>query len=246
MTRTVLILGARSDIARATAHAFAAKGYSIWLAGRNVDELKSDCQDLQIRFGVQAAAYGVDALKIETHEAFAAELPGVPDIAVCAIGLMGDQSESEVTVAAMAKVMRSNFEGPASLLAIFANRMLARGSGTLVGISSVAGLRGRASNYVYGAAKAGFTAFLSGLRNRMAHNRTGVQVITVLPGFVRTKMTAGMALPAILTAEPEELGRAILNAVENSRDVIYVRPVWRFIMLIIRLIPEAIFKKMSI
>jgi len=143
-------------------------------------------------------------------------------------------------------VLRSNFEGPASLFTVLANRMAARGSGTLLGISSVAGERGRAANYVYGSAKAGFTAFLSGLRNRLARDKTGVHVVTVLPGFVYTQMTQGMDLPAKLTAQPTEVAQAIVNAVEKQRDVIYVRPVWQAVMLAIRNIPEFQFKKMSI
>jgi hypothetical protein len=143
-----------------------------------------------------------------------------------------------------ASVMRANFEGPATILGALANAMEARGSGTLVGISSVAGERGRASNYVYGSAKAGFTAFLSGLRNRLAGK--GVHVVTVLPGFVATKMTEGMDLPARLVAQPEEVATAILAAVERGQEVIYVRRIWRLIMAIIRAIPETIFKKTSI
>jgi short-subunit dehydrogenase len=141
-------------------------------------------------------------------------------------------------------VIRSNFEGPAMALAELANRFEARGSGVLVGISSVAGERGRASNYVYGAAKAGFTAYLSGLRNRLA--KRGVHVVTVLPGFVATRMTEGMDLPARLTAQPGEVAEAVLRAVERRRDVIYVRPVWRVVMGIIRAMPEPVFKRTTL
>jgi short-subunit dehydrogenase len=119
-----------------------------------------------------------------------------------------------------------------------------RGSGTIIGISSVAGERGRASNYVYGAAKAGFTAFLSGLRNRLAAK--GVRVITVKPGFVATRMTEGMKLPPRLTAQPEEVAAAILAATSRRFDVTYVRPIWWLIMAIIRLIPEPVFKKLKL
>ena len=140
--------------------------------------------------------------------------------------------------------MRSNFEGPASIMATLANRFEERGSGTLVGVSSVAGERGRATNYVYGGAKAGFTAFLSGLRNRLA--KKGVHVLTVLPGFVATRMTAGMDLPAKLTAQPAEVADKIAAAVAAGRNVIYVRSVWWLIMMIIRNIPERIFKGMKI
>jgi short-subunit dehydrogenase len=119
-----------------------------------------------------------------------------------------------------------------------------RGSGTIIGISSVAGDRGRASNYIYGSAKAGFTAFLSGLRNRLA--ATGVHVVTVKPGFVDTKMTEGMKLPPLLTAQPSEVGQAVLAAERKRRDAIYVRPIWFPVMTVIRLIPERVFKKLHL
>jgi short-subunit dehydrogenase len=157
---------------------------------------------------------------------------------------MGKQVENEQDMAAATTVMRSNYEGPASVLGLLANRFDARGSGKIVGISSVAGLRGRATNYVYGSAKAGFTAFLSGLRNRMA--KRGVHVMTVLPGFVATRMTEGMDLPEKLTAQPEEVAKAIDLGLRKQRNVLYVRPIWQLIMLIITMIPERIFKGMKI
>lgn len=240
----VLILGARSDIGKAVAHKFAALGHPVQLAARNAASLEADKTDMELRYRVAVSLHDFDALALDTHDAFVAALPELPRIAVCAVGLMGEQSENERDVAAAARVMRSNFEGPASILATLANRFEERGSGTIVGISSVAGDRGRATNYVYGSAKAGFTAFLSGLRNRLA--KRGVHVVTVLPGFVATQMTEGMDLPAKLTAEPSELAEAIARAVERKKNVIYVRPIWRLIMLIIRTIPERIFKGMKI
>ena len=240
----VLILGARSDIGKAVAHKFAALGHSVQLAARHASALEADKTDMELRYGVSVSLHEFDALATETHEAFVGELPELPRVAVCAVGLMGQQAENEHDVAAAARVMRSNYEGPASILAILANRFENRGSGTIVGISSVAGDRGRATNYVYGSAKAGFTAFLSGLRNRLA--KRGVHVVTVLPGFVATQMTEGMDLPAKLTAEPSEVADAIARAVERKKDVIYVRPIWRLIMLIIRNIPERLFKRMKI
>lgn len=245
MTKTpVLILGARSDIGKAVAHKFAALGYPIQLAARNASALEADKTDMELRYGVSVSLHEFDALATDTHEAFVAGLPVLPQIAVCAVGLMGLQAENERDVSAAARVMRSNYEGPACILALLANRFEERGSGSIVGISSVAGDRGRATNYVYGSAKAGFTAFLSGLRNRLA--KRGVHVVTVLPGFVATQMTEGMDLPAKLTAEPSEVADAIARAVERKKDVIYVRPIWRLIMLIIRNIPERMFKGMKI
>lgn len=240
----VLILGAASDIARATARAFAEKGCAIQLAARDPDRLAADRADLETRYGVAVSVHALDALDLDSHEGFVDGLPELPAIAVCAIGLMGDQAGNAADMTRAALILRSNFEGPASLLGVLANKMEARGSGTLVGISSVAGERGRASNYVYGSAKAGFTAYLSGLRNRLA--KRGVHVVTVLPGFVDTRMTEGMDLPKPLLAQPQEVGRAIVAAVEKTRNIIHVRRIWWLVMAIIKAIPEGVFKKTSI
>lgn len=242
--QSVLILGARSDIGMAVAHRFAAAGHPIQLAARAPETLEADGSDLRLRHGVPVTLHAFDVLDTASHQSFVAGLNPLPQVVVCAVGLMGEQAISERDPVAAARVLRSNFEGPASILALLANRFEARGSGTLVGISSVAGERGRATNYVYGAAKAGFTAWLSGLRNRLA--KRGVHVLTVLPGFVATRMTAGMDLPAKLTAQPAEVAGAIYRAVQSSRNVIYVKPVWALIMAIIRNIPERVFKGMKL
>ncbi len=244
MKGPVLIIGAASDIAQATGRAFAAKGHPIQLAARNVARLQDEAAHLKTRYDVDATLHELDALDIAGHEAFVEGLPELPTISVSAFGVLGEQDANAASAETSATIMRSNFEGPAALLGVLANAMEARGSGALVGISSVAGDRGRASNYVYGAAKAGFTAFLSGLRNRLA--KKGVHVVTVLPGFVDTAMTEGMDTPGPLTAKPDEVAQAIVKAVEKERNVIYVRPIWRLVMAIIRNIPEPIFKKTSI
>ena len=240
----VLILGARSDIAMAAAHRFAKAGYDIQLAARNSESLGTDKSDIELRYEVAVTLHSFDALNIGSHERFVDDLPQLPAVAVCAVGYMGQQAENERDVQAAAQVMRSNFEGPASILGVLANRFEQRGSGTLVGISSVAGERGRATNYVYGSAKAGFTAFLSGLRNRLT--KKGVHVVTVLPGFVATKMTEDMDLPAKLTAQPDEVGTAVFNAAQKKQNIIYVKSIWCLIMMVIRNIPERIFKRMKI
>lgn len=227
----------------ACAHAFAAKGDVVTLAARRVETLEADARDIELRFGGAVALREFDVLDTDELEAFVASAE-LPDVVICAVGLLGDQALDERDAADATLVMRSNFEGPALAMAAYANAMEARGSGVIVGISSVAGDRGRATNYVYGSAKAGFTAFLSGLRNRLAKN--GVHVVTVKPGFVATKMTEHMDLPDRLTAAPAEIGRAVVDAVEREKDTIYVRVIWRVIMGIIRLIPERVFKKLSI
>ena len=197
----------------AVAHRFAKAGFNIQLAARNSKSLHDDKANLELRYQIDVTLYEFDALNISSHIDFVNNLHALPIIAVCAVGYMGGQADTEQDFHVATQVMRSNFEGPALILAALANRFEQRGSGTLVGISSVAGERGRASNYVYGSAKAGFTSFLSGLRNRLASK--GVHVVTVLPGFVATKMTDGMRLPA-LTAKPDAVAAATQVLCKNS------------------------------
>ena len=241
---TVLILGARSDIAMSTAHFFAKAGCDLQLAARNIDTLDQYKSNFEQKYQINVTLHEFDALKINSHKNFAKSLPQLPNIIVCAVGCMGEQKKNEQDIELVSNIIRSNFEGPASIFLIFANLFEQRGSGTLVGISSVAGERGRAKNYIYGSSKAGFTVFLSGLRNRLAMR--GVHVVTVLPGFVATKMTDNIQLPKKITAQPDQVGKAILNAVKKRTIIIYVSPIWRIIMMIIRNIPEQIFKKMKL
>lgn len=239
-TGTALLIGATSDIGRATARLLAAQGWALQLAGRDSAALARDARDIEARTGAAPQVLEWDALA----ESLPVEaLDPLPDLAVCVVGLLGDQAESERDAAAATRVMHTNYTAPALLLGALAQRFERRGSGILVGVASVAGDRGRAVNYVYGSAKAGLIAFLSGLRGRLAKH--GVHVVTVKPGFVRTRMTAGMNLPALLAASPEEAAEAIVRAVGRRRDVVYVRRVWKVVMWFIRALPERVFKRMT-
>ena len=239
---TALVIGATSDIGRAIAHMLAADGRALQLAARDSARLHREMQDLQVRTDVAVTAHRCDVLDADGGVSLLDTLDPLPDVAVCVVGLLGEQAESEQDGAAAERVMRTNYVGLALLMGALAERFEQRGSGVLVGVSSVAGERGRASNYVYGSAKAGFTAFLSGLRSRLAGS--GVHVVTVKPGFVYTRMTDGMDLPARLTATPEEVAAAVVAAIHRRRDVIYVRRVWRPIMFVLRAIPERLFKRL--
>lgn len=238
--RTALVIGATSDIGRAVARALAADGWRLQLAGRDAARLEREVQDIRVRAGGAVSAHLCDVLRSGASAALLADLDPLPDIAVCAVGLLGDQRRGERDAGAAERVMRTNYLGPALLLGALAERFEQRGSGVLVGISSVAGDRGRGANYLYGSAKAGLTAFLSGLRNRLS--TAGVHVVTVKPGYVRTRMTDGMDLPDRLTAEPEEVARAVRTAIRRRCHVVYVRRSWRVIMLIVRAVPERAFK----
>ena len=157
--------------------------------------------------------------------------------------MLGEQKENENSLELRTKVIRTNYEGPINIISDFANIFENQGYGTIVGISSVAGERGKASNYIYGSAKAGFTAFLSGLRNRLA--KKNVHVLTVLPGTVYTKMTLGLSLPKLFTSSPDKVANDIYNAVIKKKNVIYTMKIWKLIMFIINCIPESIFKNKS-
>lgn len=240
----LLLLGANSDIGREVAELFGKNGYTITLAGRNESALQKAAADLRIRTRSEVHTALFDALNFESHADFYHNLAVKPDVAVCVFGMLGDQQKAEHSFEHARQVIDSNYSGAVSILHIIAAHFAERKSGTIVGISSVAGDRGRQSNYVYGSAKAGFTAFLSGLRNRLYPH--GVHVCTVLPGFVRTKMTLGLKLPGPLTAEPVEVARAIYMACRTKSNVVYTLWMWRYIMLIIQLIPEGIFKKLKL
>ncbi|MHB1204542.1 MAG: SDR family oxidoreductase [Rhodospirillaceae bacterium] len=240
----VLIVGAASDIGLALAREYAGTGASLTLAARNVLRLAADASDLRIRHQVDVRLVEFDILDVDEHQAFIHQLGPAPDVVLCVVGVLGDQARAQANPQTADLIMRTNYNCPSLLMDALAARMEARGSGVLVGISSVAGDRGRASNYIYGSAKAGFTAFLSGLRNRFA--KTGIRVVTVKPGFVNTRMTAGLRLPRRLTAEPQAVAEAIARAVRSKRDILYVLPIWRLIMTIIRVLPESIFKKTAL
>lgn len=244
-TKSVLIVGGTSDIGRSTAMAYAEAGWDVVLAVRNEEGGRRNAEDIATRTGRNAVARGLDVLETVSLLPFVHSLSPLPDTVVCVVGQLGDQTRAQTDLSHAAETIRANFEAPALLLGLFAEQFQSRGAGTIVGVSSVAGDRGRASNYVYGAAKAGFTAFLSGLRNRLSG--AGLRVLTVKPGFVRTRMTEGMKLPPLLTASADEVGRAIFKAAENgTSDVIYVRPVWRGVMTIIRAMPERLFKRLKL
>lgn len=240
----ILILGAKSDIATALAHEYARNGHSLYLAARDKNSLTAEISDLQIRYNISAKAYDFDAIDYESHSKFYQQLDPKPDIAISVFGVMYDQKTAENDWSLAKNTLEVNYIGAVSILEIVAADMEKRQNGTIIGISSVAGDRGRASNYLYGSAKAGFSAYLSGLRNRLA--KVGVHVLTVKPGFVRTAMTENLPLPAPLTAMPAQVAKDIYKAANNRKNTLYTLWMWKYIMLIITNIPEFIFKKMKL
>ncbi|MBT1702585.1 SDR family oxidoreductase [Chryseosolibacter indicus] len=244
MSKNALILGATSDMALAIARKFGTQGYTLTLAARNLEKLQVIKADIEIRQRAKVEIARFDAMEIANHQEFYNQLPVKPDIVFCVFGFLGDQTKAQYDWKMCEEILVSNYVGAVSILNIIANDMEARKQGTIVGISSVAGERGRQSNYIYGSAKAGFTAYLSGLRNRLC--KSGVHVLTVKPGFVKTRMLDGMKTPGPLTAQPQEVAEDIYNAVANKKNTIYTRGVWRLVMYTIKSIPEPIFKKMKL
>ncbi|MFP4532075.1 MAG: SDR family oxidoreductase [Desulfobacterales bacterium] len=237
----VLILGASSDMARAAARSFAREGYNIYLASRNTQELDREARHLALKYGRKAKSLYFDALDTASHPGFYAGLEPRPAGALLAFGILGDQKEAQNDFSLARQVMYTNYVCAVSILEVIAADFEQRGEGFIAGISSVAGDRGRQSNYIYGSAKAGLSTYLSGLRHRLF--KTGVHVLAVKPGFVATKMTAGLGLPEKLTAQPTEAGERIVKAVKKRKDTIYIKPIWRLIMCIIVCLPEFVFKR---
>ncbi|MCD6116154.1 SDR family oxidoreductase [bacterium] len=240
----ILIVGAKSDIAKAVARTYASNGYNLYLAARNVHELEPFSKDIKIRWQVNVKLIEFDVLKYGALSGFYEGLPEKPEGVISAVGYLGDQGKSQENFDEVRTIIGTNFTGIVGLFNIIANDFEKRQKGFIVGISSVAGDRGRKSNYTYGSAKAGFTAYLSGLRNRLCE--ANVQVLTVKPGFVNTKMTAGMDLPAAITAEPLDVAKDIFRAQQKGANILYTKWLWKWIMFVIKLIPESQFKKMNI
>ena len=240
----VLIIGAKSDIAKACARIYAKNGYNIYLAGRKITQLNDFANDLSLRSNIDVKLKEFDITDYEKHMDFYRSLKQRPLGVILAAGYMVDQKIAQVSREETLLTINTNYTGAVSILNIIANDFEKNKNGFIVGISSVAGDRGRKANYIYGSAKAGFSAFLSGLRSRLY--KSGVNVLTVKPGFVNTKMTEGMDLPEKLMAEPESVAQDIFSSQQKGNNIIYTKWIWRYIMLIIKHIPEFLFKKLSI
>lgn len=241
----VLIVGATSAIAQATARRFAADGARLFLVGRDSDRLDQVAADLESRGAAKAATHVMDANDLDAHapmiDAAESALDGL-DIVLIAFGTLPDQPLCQRRVDDAVQAWRTNAESPMALLTLLAERFERQGSGTLAAISSVAGERGRKANYVYGAAKAALTQFLEGLRHRL--HGSGVQVITIKPGLVDTPMTAAFEKGA-LWAAPDRVGADIYRAIRQGQEVCYTPRFWAVVMLVIRTLPRRLFKRMN-
>ena len=245
----VLILGATSGIAKAIAHRLARDGHSLLLAGRNRDELDRLCSDLRLRYEMRAEAIEFAALDFDQHPTFfencirrtAGRLRGV----LLCYGELQPQAITETSFSQARQVIDVNFTSSVSILSLVAAYLEQRRSGFIGVISSVAGDRGRQSNYTYGAAKAALSVFTQGLRNRLY--KSGVHVLTIKPGFVATRMTEGLVNPkSPMVATPERVADDVIRALKRRRTVLYTPWFWRPIMSLICAIPEAVFQRMRL
>lgn len=244
----VLIIGATSAIAQSVAHKYASNGGRLFLVARDAARLDTLAADLQVRGAERVDVLAADLTDHARHpEIVEAALDAMPqlDVVLVAHGVLPEQADCEASTELSLESIDVNFLSVVSLLTPLANRLAERGKATIAVISSVAGDRGRGSNYVYGSAKAALDAFLQGLRNRLF--KSDVHVLTIKPGFVATPMTAhieGRSGP--LWAQPDEVAEGIVQAIEKQKNVVYLPRFWWAIMFIIRNIPEFVFKRLSL
>lgn len=242
--QSVLVLGGTSEIGLATAHALVARGARrIVLAGRRPEEMASEAARLR-EAGADTSTLSFDARDAASHEAFAKEAlsGGDVDLVLFAFGVLGDQARAEDDPEHALEIVETNYIGAVSAALHLLPGLQAQGHGILVFLSSVAGERARRSNFVYGSSKAGLDAFAQGLGD--AVRGTGLRVLVVRPGFVKTKMTAHLD-PAPLSTTPEEVARAIVTALERGAETIWVPPALRWVMSGLRHLPRAVFRRLD-
>lgn len=244
MNKGLLVIGAHSDIAKETIKYFAKDGYDLILGVRDKNQLTEFVQDLKIRYNSNCEIIELDLTKMDTHTKIWNENKDKVNGVMLAAGYLPNQAEAEKNWDITLNTINVNFTGAVSFLNLVANTFEERKNGFIIGISSVAGDRGRGDNYIYGSTKAGLTAYLSGLRNRLFNSN--VHVLTVKPGPVYTKMTSHLKLSELLTAKVEKVGKDIYKAFKAKQDVLYTPGYWYIIMAIFKHIPEFIFKKTKI
>lgn len=244
--KKILIIGATSAIAQACAREWATQGNKLFLIARNSEKLSQVADDLIVRGANSANTYVLDIADSNSYSAMlnaSIETLGTIDIVLIAHGVLPDQSACERDVALAMQQFAINGSATIALLLLLANQLELQRSGVLAVITSVAGDRGRQSNYLYASAKAAVSTFCEGLRGRLF--KSGVHVIDIRPGFVDTPMTADLPLPAALVAQPEVVAKRIVSGINRRVDVLYAPAFWKWIMLIIRSIPSFIFKRMK-
>ena len=245
--KRILIIGATSAIASACARLWAAQGASLFLVGRDTEKLDALAGDLTVRGASASHPWQMDATDVSAHASMldaAVHVLGSLDIVLIAHGTLTDQAACEADAMLALREIQTNGTSAIALLTILANQFESQRSGAIGVITSVAGDRGRPSNYVYGSAKAAVSTFCEGLRARLL--KSGVSVTDIRPGFVATPMTRDLSLPGVLVAQPDAVGRRIVAGITRGADVLYVPGLWWLLMLVIRCIPRFLFKRMAL
>tara|TARA_S200000501_G_C20862492_1_gene760490 strand:+ start:864 stop:1598 length:735 start_codon:yes stop_codon:yes gene_type:complete len=242
--KKVLIIGANSDMGKSFARDCAQKGSDLILTGRDQARLEQLADDLKIRNNIGIETILFDITKRDQIISFYENLPSKPDVVACFIGFLAESDECANNFEITENIININFTNIILILDQIANAFENFNNGTIIAVSSTAGDRGRASRYHYGSAKSGLNTYLSGLRQRLY--KSNVRVINIKPGFCGTKMIKGINTPEFLTSNPEDVSKAILRAIKYNLDTVYVYWFWKWIMLIIKLIPEFIFKRLNI
>lgn len=245
--KRILIIGATSAIASACARLWAAQGSEFFLVARNEEKLQQTAVDLEVRGARAVTTYTMDATDFAAHPAMLehclASLQQI-DIILIAHGTLPEQKVCEQDASVALQEFANNCTSVVALLTLLARQLETQRCGTLAVISSVAGDRGRPTNYLYGSAKASVSTFCEGLRARLF--KVGVHVVTIKPGFVDTPMTQGLPLPAVLVAKPDQVAQRIVKGIERKVAVLYAPGFWALIMLIIRNIPQPVFKRLNL
>ncbi len=240
----VLIVGATGGLGRALAYRFAKANFTLQLCARDIHNLKKLKNELYSRGFSKVSIHELNILDSKKFQELLNSLPIQPDIFIVTVGKMSGRGESERDFELATSIIRTNFEGPVNLISLIADRFEARNSGSIVAVSSLAGERGRASNYVYGASKAGLTLYLDGLRHRFQN--TKIQVLTVKPGFIDTNMIAGHNISPKLKINPESAANKIFIAIDKGQKTTCLTPFWRLVQIFLKVCPDFVFKRLSL
>ena len=239
----ILIIGAKSDLAKNIADIYASKGYSLYLTSRDIKSLSKFSESLINDYGVDVKLIDLDLNQFSTHKAFVDEIATLPLGVICATGYYPNQLKAQIDNKEILNTTTANFTGPISIINCLVEEMKKIKKGFIIGISSVSGERGRKKNYIYGSAKSGFTTFLSGLRNDLFDQN--IHVMTVILGFISDETEMNF-VKKTLSAKPREIAQSIVSNQIKCKDIIYLKWQWRYIMFIVRNIPEFIFKRINI
>lgn len=244
---SLLVLGGNSAIAKSIAEKFASDKTDIFFAGRNIAEQERIANDFRLRYAINTWSGSFDATDYGSHEQFLSDvlkvMPSIENV-ILAFGMLGDQQKAAADFDHALQIYQVNFMGSASILTHLSNYLKEKRKGGIIVISSIAGDRGRQSNYIYGSSKGGLSIYCQGLRNELS--KYNVNLMTVKPGFVDTPMTYGLKMPKLLLSSPEKVGRIVYKSFRKKKDIVYAPSYWRYIMMIIRSIPEKFFKKLNL